>query len=923
MFDFEIAFYLYKMAAYQNLVFDSPYRTKAYKTAAQALDAYGTYVEQMYHEGKLRDFPYVGDRIEKCIVEIIETGKLEKLEEYEREYGIKDYSLLLSHGLSDKLLKKLYRYQITSAYQLSEDETRNMLSDKLTKGEYSKVLRFYEDFSRYQGQYLISYGLCLGREIIDLLYDITGVESVLLTGDLANGSDKIRCIEINFVYNSAWKNLIKHIKKCSRLTVISDIRDMEIKGQTKFGIPFCLRRIEEDDRIADKKEYLTVHGDLHTHTTSSDGIHTIEEMACAARDRGYEYLAITDHSISQRIAHGLSEDQALEQIEKIHEFNERHNGIKLLAGIEVDILSDGSLDYSDSVLEQFDFVVAAIHNNFDQKPKELTDRLEKALVNPNINILAHPTGRLLGRPGVLFSERKPFSIDIQTLFDICKRHDVALEVNCFPERLDLSEENAALAVQKGIRLSLGTDAHSLAHLRNIEYGMKLVTNAGIPSDMILNTYSYDGLMNFFKNQHRERGVESGKRSRIQPKRKNFTYYFNHNEKIMKGTSGVIGIDLTASEDKDSGWAYLQGNYAECRRIATDAELIRSVEELKPDVVSIDSPLAYPKGRCCARKDCECSKYGILRESERMLRHFGIHVYPCLIDSMVNLTTRGMRLAKLLRDKGYHVIESYPGVAQDVLQIPRKGKTREQHMRLKQGLESFGLVGPWTDDSQVSHDELDAITSALVGYFYLNNQYVGMGNDREDYLIVPRIQEDLLRERIVIGLCGETGSGKTTISEYLKFKYGLQSFRYSQVIAEKYQIDDKEKLQEVGLKISQNPEEQKALTQYMIEKMDEKKSYVIDGLRHMDDYNMLREAFGDKFVFLSIECKYINRYQRYNKLYHGEISKEKFERINNHSSEFEIMVVRLQADYEINNDKGYKQLWERIDQVIRLKSGGDI
>ena len=921
MFDFEIAFYLYKMAAYQNLFFDSPYRAKAYKTAAQALDAYDTYIEQMYHEGKLRDFPYVGDRIEKCIVEVIETGKLEKLEEYEREYGIKDYSLLLSHGLSDKLLKKLIQYQVTSAYQLLEDETRSMLSDRLTKGEYSKVLGFYEDFSRNQGQYLISYGLCLGREIIELLYGITGVESVFFTGDLADGSEKVKCIEINFVYNSVWKNLTKHIKKCSRLIIMSDIHDLEIQGQTKFGIPFCLRRIEKDDRIEEKKDYLKIYGDLHAHTTSSDGIHTIEEMAYAAHDRGYEYLAITDHSISQRIAHGLSEDQALDQVVKIHEFNKQNNEIKLLAGIEVDILPDGSLDYSDAVLEQFDFVVAAIHNNINQKPMELIDRLEKALANPNINILAHPTGRLLGRPGVLFSEREPFRIDAQTLFDICKRHDVALEVNCFPERLDLNEKNIALAVQKGLRISLGTDAHSLAHLCNMEYGMKLVADAGIPSNMILNTYSYDELIYFFKNQHEKRDVE--KKSKIVPKRKDFTYYFKNNEKIMNGTSRIIGIDLTASEDKESGWAYLQGNYAECRRIATDAELIHSVEELKPDVVSIDSPLAYPKGRCCARKDCECSKYGILRESERMLRHFGIHVYPCLIDSMVNLTTRGMRLAKLLRDKGYHVIESYPGVAQDILQIARKGKTREQHMRLKQGLESFGLEGSWTDDSQVSHDELDAITSALVGYFYLNNQYVGMGNDQEDYLIVPRIQEELLKEKIVIGLCGETGAGKTTITEYLKFKYGLQSFRYSQVIAEKYQIDDKEKLQEVGLKISQNPEEQKALTRYMIEKMDDKKSYVIDGLRHMDDFNMLRETFGNKFVFLFIECKYTNRYQRYNKLHHGKISKEKFERINNHNSEFEIMLVRLQADFEINNDKGYKQLWDRIDQVIRSKSGGDI
>ena len=921
MFDFEIAFYLYKMAAYQKFFLDSQYSARAYFSAAMALDAYDTYVEKMYHQNELKKFPSVGEKIEKCIIEIIETGKLEKLQDYEKQYNIKDYSLLLCHGLPDKLIKRLLQYQITSAYQLLEDKTRNMLSGELTKGEYIKILRFAEDFEKNQGKYLISYGLCLGREVIDLLYGITGVEKACLTGDLTNGSEKITSIEINFVYNNGWEILIKQLKKTDRICILSDIPDVEIKGQTRFGIPFCLKKSGIDGWVEEKKNQMKIHGDLHSHTASSDGIHTIEKMACAAQSRGYDYLAITDHSISQRVAHGLSEDQALEQIEKIREFNRQSKGIKLLAGIEVDILPDGSLDYSDAVLEQFDFVIAAIHSHMDQKPIELISRIEKALANPNVNVLAHPTGRLLGRAGVLFCERKPFQIDIQTLFNICKKYNVVLEVNCFPERLDLCEKNITLAVQKGIKISLGTDAHSLAHLCNIEYGMRLLTDANIPSDMILNAYSYEDLIDFLANQREERGIE--KKSKIIPRRKDFSYYFSNNEKIMKGTSRIIGIDLTASENKDSGWAYLQGNYAECRRIATDEELIHSVEKINPDIVSIDSPLAYPKGRCCARKECECSKYGIFRESERMLRHFDIHVYPCLIDSMVNLTTRGMRLAKLLRDKGYHVIESYPGVAQDVLKIPRKGKTQEQHIRLKHGLESFGLTGQWTEGDQVSHDELDAITSALVGYFYLNNQYVGMGNEEEDYLIVPRIQEDLLKKRLIIGLCGETGSGKTTIAEYLKFKYGLQSFRYSQIIAEKYHITDKEELQEVGLRISQNQDEQKELTQYMIDKMDKEKSYVIDGLRHMEDFNMLRDTFGDEFSLLFIDCKYMKRYQRYNKLHRGEVSKEKFERINSHTSEIDIMLVRLQAEHEINNDKGYKQLWDKLDQVIKAKSGGDI
>ena len=241
-----------------------------------------------------------------------------------------------------------------------------------------------------------------------------------------------------------------------------------------------------------------------------------------------------------------------------------------------------------------------------------------------------------------------------------------------------------------MKISLGTDAHSLAHLSNIKYGIEIINRINANKCMVLNTFSYEELINFFKMK---RMVVSNKKERtcIQQRKKDFQYYFGNNIDIIKGNKRIIGIDLTGSEDKESGWAYMVANGVRCRRIKSDSELIESIKQYDPDIVSIDSPLAYPKGRCCSRKDCECSKYGIMRDSERMLRHFGITVYPCLIDSMVNLTTRGMKLAKILRNMGYTVIESYPGVAQDVLMIPRKGKTVEQFYHLKQGLASFGII----------------------------------------------------------------------------------------------------------------------------------------------------------------------------------------------------------------------------------------
>jgi len=197
---------------------------------------------------------------------------------------------------------------------------------------------------------------------------------------------------------------------------------------------------------------------------------------------------------------------------------------------------------------------------------------------------------------------------------------------------------------------------------------------------------------------------------------------------------VLGIDLCASESRYTGWATVEGNAVETGLLKTDRELIELAVSTRPDVVSIDSPLSLPKGRDCTRDDCECRTFGITRECERTLRHRAINVFPCLLPSMQGLTQRGMRLASQLRELGFNVIESYPGAAQDIMGIVRKKISVDE---LKQGLIDFGLYGDFAN-TKVKHDELDAITSALVGYFYLSENYEALGNEDEDYLIVPQL-----------------------------------------------------------------------------------------------------------------------------------------------------------------------------------------
>lgn len=196
----------------------------------------------------------------------------------------------------------------------------------------------------------------------------------------------------------------------------------------------------------------------------------------------------------------------------------------------------------------------------------------------------------------------------------------------------------------------------------------------------------------------------------------------------------VGIDLTGSEKRASGVCFLKEHQAYLDLLKTDEDIITRVQEVKPSVISIDSPLSLPKGRCCPSDACECRKHGIMRECERILKSRGINVYPCLIPSMQNLTMRGIRLSKLLVDQGYEVIESYPGAAQDILGLPRK---RVDLRALEIDLMNMG-VKPISKRKIITHDEIDALTSALVGYFYQAGQFESLGNSEEGYLIIPSI-----------------------------------------------------------------------------------------------------------------------------------------------------------------------------------------
>jgi DNA polymerase (family 10) len=223
-----------------------------------------------------------------------------------------------------------------------------------------------------------------------------------------------------------------------------------------------------------------IQGDVHMHTVETDGKNTIEEMAEAAKAHGYKYMAITDHSKNLAFANGLDDPRAVQHIARIREVGKKIDGITIFAGIEVDILADGDLDLSEDVLAQMDIVIASVHSVFNQEPEKMTDRLLKAVENPNTSIIGHPTGRIQLR-------RDSYQYDMGKVLGAAAKHKVAMELNAYPDRLDLNDVHLRQAKQQGVKIVINTDAHHTSHMEKIRYGILQARRAWLTKEDVLNT----------------------------------------------------------------------------------------------------------------------------------------------------------------------------------------------------------------------------------------------------------------------------------------------------------------------------------------------------------------------------------------------------------------------------------------------------
>ncbi len=229
-----------------------------------------------------------------------------------------------------------------------------------------------------------------------------------------------------------------------------------------------------------------IRGDVHVHSHYSDGAHSIAEIAAAVKKMGYQYIAVTDHSPSLKIARGLSAARLKEKIAEVKMVNQSLSGVRLLCGAEVDIKNDGALDYPDDLLSRLDLVIAAIHSGFKQGREQITGRITTAMQNPFVHIIAHPTGRLLG-------EREPYNVDMAAVIEAAARTGTALEINAYKDRLDLDDATAMEAGKKGVMMAIGTDSHNLEQLWMMELGVTVARRGWLERRHLLNTMSAEDL----------------------------------------------------------------------------------------------------------------------------------------------------------------------------------------------------------------------------------------------------------------------------------------------------------------------------------------------------------------------------------------------------------------------------------------------
>jgi DNA polymerase (family X) len=460
-------------------------------------------VEKLAREGKIRELPRMGEKHEQKL--------LKAIEDYRRISGryLIDAAETEAKKLTDYLAKFAGFEKITPAGSLRRGRETVGDLDILVTGpgccseeERAKAVHYVAQYPPLmsviaQGDNKISFRLRNDMQVdVRLLPpDSFGAAMQYFTGSKShNVALRQRALKMGYTLNEY---------------SLADLKtEQPVAGKTEEGIYAKLKmdyvapELRENLGEIDAAEKHTLprlitledlQGDVHMHTVETDGRNTIEEMAEAARERGYKYMAITDHSKNLAFANGLDDTRAIAHIKRIRDANNIIEGITIFAGIEVDILADGDLDLSNDVLAQMDIVIASVHSVFNQEPAKMTERLLKAVENPNVSLIGHPTGRIQLR-------RDAYQYDMDAVLTAAAKYKVAMELNSYPDRLDLNDVHLRQAKQRGVKIVINTDSHHTSHLEKIRFGILQARRAWLTKDDVLNTLSAESFVRAIKHK---------------------------------------------------------------------------------------------------------------------------------------------------------------------------------------------------------------------------------------------------------------------------------------------------------------------------------------------------------------------------------------------------------------------------------------
>lgn len=533
---------------------ENSFKSKAYSSAAFALDKLTIDLKQA-SISDLAKVKGIGQSVAEKIKGIVETGTFPLLLSYIektppgilemlqikgigpkkiatiwKELEIEDIASLLYACYENRLvLYKGFGEKTQSNIQASIEFYLNS-QGKFLYADLESTVQTLQDFFTTQlkdSSYRISPAGSWYRQdtVIEELSFITDMPIETLLGFLKHLSVEIKEQSNNYVLATAGEGLKIRIESVSTNEYISSLfvsscsesflNSFKSNYSWQDGLSFNSEQelfefykapyrppfLREFYKVQTREEELvttsSIRGIIHSHSQWSDGTHSLEEMAKAAKAQGFEYLVISDHSKSAFYANGLQVERVYAQHEQINELNEKLAPFKIFKSIECDILTDGSLDYDKNVLEEFDLVIASIHSNLKMNEEKATDRLLKAIENPYTNILGHMTGRLLlGRAG--------YPIQHEKIIDACAKNRVVIELNAHPRRLDIDWTWIPYALDKGVTLSINPDAHSIEGFKDIQYGVKAGRKGHLTISKNLSSYSLLQMEQFIEHQHEKR-----------------------------------------------------------------------------------------------------------------------------------------------------------------------------------------------------------------------------------------------------------------------------------------------------------------------------------------------------------------------------------------------------------------------------------